>query len=172
MQKRCKEKKRHDKGLQLCLPRKPQSTPPPRSTYTQATARPTPRFHFPRRPRPLPMSPTAQRGVPYQKPSWYRKYTPSATVQTDPPTPHPFQGARRKKAVRFGFFEGWELTSPHFQAPGPQFIKVQEGTSSESVLWAHQSPFGPGTEEQWREKEMRLWCTPYESQALYFLMCQ
>ncbi|KAI7808150.1 hypothetical protein IRJ41_018123 [Triplophysa rosa] len=56
MQKRCEEKKRDDEALQLCLPRKPQSSPPlpPRLTYAQATGHPRPSFRIPRRPRPPP----------------------------------------------------------------------------------------------------------------------
>lgn len=99
MQKRCEEKKRDDEALQLCLPRKTQSTPPPppRPTYAQTAARPPPSFRIPKRQRPPQMNVPGQTAVREQKPVWHRKNGPPATAQTDPPAPHSSQMVRRKK---------------------------------------------------------------------------
>ncbi len=50
MQKRYEEKKRDDKALQLCMPRKAQTAPPPSpwQTFTQVLARTPPSYRIPR----------------------------------------------------------------------------------------------------------------------------
>ncbi len=101
MQKRCEDKKRDDEALQLCMPRKAHTAPPPppRQTFAQVTAYTPPSYRIPQWQRPN-VNAAGHRGVPGQRTAWPRKNYPPAPAAQPAPQPHPHshpQGARRKK---------------------------------------------------------------------------
>ena len=99
MQRRCEAKKKEDEALQLCLPRKAPSSPPPvqRRAFVQAASR-GPRFKTPQQHGPRPVPPPVPRQE--SKQGWRGK--PPAQTAAPPPQPAQaggFHGKRKKRAA-------------------------------------------------------------------------
>ncbi len=160
MQKRYEEKKRDDKALQLCMPRKAQTAPPPSpwQTFTQVLARTPPSYRIPRWQK-LNVNEAVYSGVPEQRTAWPRKNYPPATAQAVQPAsqPHPHshaQGAARKKAVWWCLPRGKEHTRPLFASSWSSDVQH----STRDAFWSSRMLCGK-IEPAWASEKYERWCS-------------
>ncbi len=139
MQKRCEEKKRDDEALQLCMPRKAQTAPPPppRQTFAQVTACAPPSYRIPRRQRPN-VNAAGHSGVPEQRPAWPKEELSACNSSGGPASSStssslPSSGSEEEEeGSLMGSSPGKGAHKPPCsRAPDPQMFSVRQGTSFE-----------------------------------------